>query len=72
MKLQPEEVELVVYWCLGFAFTGFKLIEEPFVKLLAELLSNQADVACPVVFNTLKFMNFKMSRKYPISLQAYL
>jgi hypothetical protein len=27
MRLREEEVQVVMYWAIGFAFTGFKLIE---------------------------------------------
>ena len=33
--------ELLMSWCLGFAFTGFKLIEQSFTKLFGILCENQ-------------------------------
>lgn len=40
-QLQDKLNNVLLSWCLGFAFTGFKLIEESFANFLAGLLENQ-------------------------------
>jgi hypothetical protein len=72
MRLREEEVQVVVYWAIGFAFTGFKLIEEPFINLLSTLLTSYPAVTSQPLLSTLKFLNFKMSRKFPIAFHEYL
>jgi len=57
---------------MGFAYTGFKLVEEIFVKVLAEVLGTHQSITCTVVLEELKYINMKMSRKFPEVLSGFL
>ena len=54
----------LLQWCLGFAFTGFKLIETPFVALFSQLISHAPHLVAPRLIPFLQYYNYKHSRQY--------
>lgn len=55
-------------WCLGFAFTGFKLIEESFANFLAGLLEIQNEVNLNILIRFLEYYTFRNSRVYKLEI----
>jgi hypothetical protein len=57
---------VLLKWCLGFAFTGFKLVENAFISFMKTLIDleispeNTANVLMPF----LAYYNYKHSRQY--------
>lgn len=71
-ELTPDQATILAHWCVGFAYTGFKLVEQPLVELLASLLDLKQPQTCPVVLAELQYMNMKLSRKFQPALATFL
>lgn len=58
--------DIIMYWSFGFAFTGFKLIEEAFCEFLTCFLEKEVKSVKGILMKFIHFYNFKNSRVFEI------